>query len=153
MNTNTENTIKAVVSHKPYPVLIEMRPAWRISLILICIEVVAGDKKYLDIDKVNILVWMLIRRKKWEGYEDFLLDRTKSPPLISIDSATFKATEYALAKGVLTMEKGRLYLTPNSERVLSLLHENEIMTDEIDFLERLGKKLTEKKIKALTGRL
>tara|TARA_R110002049_G_scaffold309141_1_gene517570 strand:+ start:13183 stop:13446 length:264 start_codon:yes stop_codon:yes gene_type:complete len=71
-----DNTIRAVISDKAYPVPIEMRPLWRICLIVTSIAVVSGDKKYLDSKKVNILVWMLIRKKRWEEYEKYLLDRT-----------------------------------------------------------------------------
>ena len=142
---------RVVFSDKPYAVPIEMRPLWRICLILLAIDVVSGSKRYLDITKVNILVWMLIRKSKWEEYENFLSGRSLDLPLVSVDTATYKAVEFALAKNLATLDSGRIHLTGESDALISLMRENEIMDEEFNFLSRNGKYLTEKKVKALTG--
>ena len=151
MNENA--TVKTVISDKSYPVPIEMRPLWRICLIVISLAVVSDDKRYLDVKKVNILVWMLIRRTRWDEYEDFLTGRTLDIPLVSVDTATYKAVEFAIAKEFVTLEAGRLYMTKNSDELYSLLLKNDIMKAEIEFLTINGKKLTEQKVKELTGGL
>lgn len=145
--------LKPIISDKPYPVPIEMRPLWRICLIVISIAVVSDEKKYLDIKKVNILVWMLIRRARWNEYERFLLDQSKDIPLVSVDTATYKAVEYSLAKEFVTLDSGRLHMTTKSDELFSLLKQNELMLDEIEFLRTNGKKLTDLKVKELTGGL
>lgn len=145
--------LKPVISDKPYAIPIEMRPLWRICLITISILVVSGGKKYLDVKKVNILVWMLIRKHKWNEYRAYLQEESFNLPLVSVDTATYKAVEYSLAKGFVTLESGRLYATVKSEELLKLLLGNDIMSDEIDFLKECGKKLTDSRIKALTGGL
>jgi len=144
---------RAFISDKPYPVAIEMRPLWRICLIIISIAVVSGNKKYLDLKKVNILVWMLIRRSRWNEYEDFLLGRAFDIPLVSVDTATYKAVEFSIAKGFLSLEGGRLHITESGEDLYSILTDNEIMHEEIGYLEQVGKKLSESKVKSLTGGL
>lgn len=145
--------VRATISDKPYPVPIEMRPLWRICLIVIAITVVSGEKRYLDIKKINILVWMLIRKTRWNEYESFLTGRSKDIPLVSVDTATYKAVEFAIAKEFVTLDSGRLYLTKNSDNLFSLFKEIQIMGDEIEFLSMNGKKLTDKKVKELTGGL
>ena len=147
----SEQKMKAVISDKPFPVSIEMRPLWRICLIIISIIAVSGDKKYLDAKKVNILVWMLIRKNKWEEYENYLLGRTLDIPLVSVDTATFKAVEFSIAKKFVKLESGRLYITECGEELFSVLINNDIMGEEIGFLEQLGKKLTDNKVNGLTG--
>lgn len=144
---------KAFISNKPYPVPIEMRPLWRICLIITSIAVVSGEKRYLDLKKVNILVWMLIRRSKWDEYEEFLLGHSSKIPLVSVDTATYKAVEFAIAKDFVRLEKGRLYLMENGEELFSLLNDNEIMQEEMDYLEQVGRKLTAERVKSLTGGL
>ncbi len=145
--------VKPVISDKSYPIPIEMRPLWRICLIVVSIAVVSGEKRYLDIKKANILVWMLIRRARWDEYERFLVGQSKDIPLVSVDTATYKAVEYSLAKEFVTLESGRLHMTPKSDELFSLLRANEIMQDEVSFLSANGKKLTDKKVKELTGGL
>ena len=144
---------KALISDKSYPVPIEMRPLWRICLIIMSIAVVSGEKKYLDSKKVNILVWMLIRKRRWEEYENYLLGRTNDIPLVSVDTATYKAVEFSIAKGFVLLKDGRVHLTDNGQVLQEILVNNEIMQDEMNFLHEVGKKLTDNKIKGLTGGL
>jgi hypothetical protein len=148
---NKELNVRPIVSDKPYSVSIEMRPLWRICLILICVSVVSGDKKYLNSKKVNILVWMLIRKNRWQEYEDYLLNRSENIPLVSIDTATFKAVEFSIAKGFLSLENDKIFVTDTGEELFSLLVENNIMDEEVCFLKQLGKKLSDSKVKGLTG--
>jgi len=145
--------IRTVISDKPYPIPIEMRPLWRICLIVIAVAVVSGDKKYLDIKKINILVWMLIRKKRWDEYENFLAGRSKDIPLVSVDTATYRAVEFAIAKEFVKLDSGRLHMRDSSEELFSILNKNQIMIDEIEFLSVNGRKLTDQKVKELTGGL
>ena len=148
---DTRQEFKTTVSDKPYPVSIEMRPLWRISLIIICIKIVSKEENYLDSKKVNVLVWMLIRKTRWPEYEDYLLGRTNTAPLVSVDTATFKAVEFSIAKELIYIENGRLYITEKGIALFNILLKNEIMEDEVIFLETAGKKLTDKKVAGLTG--
>lgn len=148
---NKELNVKPIISDKPYSVSIEMRPLWRICLILICVSVVSGDKKYLNSKKVNILVWMLIRKNRWQEYEDYLLSKSKDIPLVSIDTATFKAMELAIAKGFLSLDSEKVFVTERGDDLFSILIENNIMEEEVSFLKKLGKNLSDNKVKGLTG--
>jgi hypothetical protein len=148
-----ESKVKVVISDNPYPIPIEMRPIWRIALIIVSIHIVSGEKKYLDLKKVNILVWMLIRKNRWEEYQDYLLGLSDKLPLVSIDTATYKAVEFSMAKNLtqLDAESGRLNLTPEGNTFFSILVANDIMSEEIQFLKHVGKKLSDTKIKDLSG--
>lgn len=148
---NKELNVKPIVSDKPYPISIEMRPLWRICLILISVCIVSGDKKYLNSKKLNILVWMLIRKNRWQEYEEYLLGRTEEVPLVSIDTATFKAMELSIAKGFLSLKGDRVFINESGEELFSTLVENSIMEEERSFLTLLGKKLSDSKVKGLTG--
>lgn len=150
---NEKNKVKTIISDKPYPLPIEMRPLWRICLIVVSLAVVSGDKRYLDVKKVNILVWILIRRARWDDYEGFLHDRSKDIPLVSVDTAMYKAVEFAIAKEFLTLKVGRIYMTKNADDLYALLVENGIMDAEISYLKINGKKLTDRKVKELMGGL
>lgn len=150
---NSERNIIPLISDKPYPVPIEMRPLWRIGLVIISIIRVSGDKKYLDTKKLNILVWMLIRKNRWSEYESYLRELTVDVPLISVDTATYKATELCMAKSLVTLSDGRLHITDKGETVYNAILKSEVMQEELEFLDELGKKLTDAKVKGLTGGL
>ncbi len=150
---SAESKLRGVINLRPYPVPIEMRPLWRICLILNSIFVVSGDKRYLDAKKLNILVWMLIRKARWREYEDFLCGNSRVLPLVSVDTATYKAVEFSIAKGFIKLGEGRVYLTEEGVRLRTLLMDNEIMSSEVAFLSEVGRKLTNEKVKKLTGEL
>jgi hypothetical protein len=147
-----EQKINVIIDNKPYPIPIEMRPLWRVCLILICIAVVSGDKRYLSSKKINILVWMLIRKNKWPDYGDYLTDRVIDSPMISVDTATFRGIEFAKAKGFLYFDSEKIYITDSGYDLYLILLENDIMRDEIHFLEEYGNKVTDRKIKNLTNK-
>lgn len=140
---------KPVISKKPYSIPIEMRPLWRISLLVASIVTLGGEKRHLSIKKANMLVWMLIRQSRWDEYEDYLYGRSMDLPLVSTDTATYKAVEFALAKGLITLNSGRLHASDSGMEFYKLLVENDIMTNEMSFLESVGKKLTDKKVRAI----
>ncbi len=150
---NEARNIKPVISDKPYSVPIEMRPLWRICLILASIARLSGDKRYLSVKKVNMLVWMLIRKKRWQEYEDYLCGRSLDLPLVSADAATYKAVEFALAKDFIQLRDGRLHITGSGLEVYQLVIDNEVMTEEVWFLEKVGKKLSDRKVKEISGGL
>jgi hypothetical protein len=94
---------------------------------------------------------MLTRKSKWDTYESYLLDRTSSVPLVSVDTATYRAIEFSRAKEFIIIQGKRLYITETGRGIFDLLVQNGIMLDEREFLASLGKKLTDKKVKSLIG--
>ncbi|MGY8812675.1 MAG: hypothetical protein ACKVK5_16750 [Pseudomonadales bacterium] len=150
---DNERIIRPMISDKPYSIPIEMRPLWRIGLIIISIIRVGGEKKYLDTKKLNILVWMLIRKNRWPEYEGYLKEQVVDIPLISVDTATYKAAEICMAKSLVSLSEGRFYITAAGEGIYRTIVENAVMQEELDFLDGLGKKLTDVKVKGLTGGL
>lgn len=141
---------KPVISKKAYSIPIEMRPLWRISLLIASVGTLGGENRYLSVKKANMLVWMLIRQNRWDEYENYLYGRSMDLPLVSTDTATYKAVEIALAKKLIDLESGRLHISDAGMKLYHLLLENDIMPKEISFLENVGKKLTDKKVKEIT---
>ncbi|MBA2781112.1 hypothetical protein [Billgrantia kenyensis] len=148
-----KSTIKTKISRRDFPIAIEMRPLWRISLIVIAIKIVGGDKLYLDTKKLNILVWMLIRSVNWDDYEEYLHGRALDIPFVSVDAATYKAVEFASAKQFIYIEESRLYITEQGCQLFDLLVNVQVMEAERAFLQKNGKKLTDTKVKEITGKL
>lgn len=147
---NDHSIAKPVISNKAYSVPIEMRPLWRIGLLIASIGVLGGEKRYLSVKKANMLVWMLIRQNRWEHYESYLNGRSRDLPLVSTDTATYKAVEIALAKELIHLDSGRLHISNSGLELYNLLIANDIMSNEILFLKNVGKKLSDKKVKAIT---
>ena len=144
--------IKAKFNNKLYPIPIEMRPLWRICLIIISIFLVSNNDGMLSLNKLNVFVWMLIRKNKWNAYKNFLINFSDEIPLVSIDTATYKAIEFARAKNYICIENDKISLSSIGKDVYKLIVEIGIMIEEIQFLNDIGAKLTENKVKILAGR-
>ena len=80
------------------------------------------------------------------------MGRTDDIPLVSVDTATFKAIEFLVAKNLVSISSGRIHVTDNGADLYSVLIDNDIMRDEISFLINFGKRLTEDKVNGLTGK-
>ena len=143
--------MKTVISTRGYPIPIEMRPIWRISLIALSISAVGGEKKYLDLKKLNILVWMLIRKQRWGEYEEFLFDRSEKIPIVSVDTANYTAVEMGIAIRVFELNDKRLHIEQLGDELIELISKNQLLIEERSFLERVGKKLTDKKVRIIMG--
>jgi len=76
---------------------------------------------------------------------------SESPPLVSVDEATYKAVEMAISKDMVSLQAGRLYLRPSGLVLCSKVYELQLLSDEIIFLDDFGKKLTENRIGTLIG--
>lgn len=148
----SETSIKLQVTGKNYPIPIEMRPIWRVSILLVILAEVGKSKGYLDLTKLNVLIWMVIRRKNWEKYADFLTDQNHKVPLVSVDTATYKAIEIAVSRKMIKIEGKKIYLIETGRHFYSVIKQHSILTDEIDFLNEYGRKLTLKKVNLLTGK-
>lgn len=149
----SENAVKGIINARPYPIPIELRPVWRIALIVLSIHIVSGDKKYIGAKKLNILIWMVIRKSLWHEYERYLIEEKGPIPLVSVDTATYRAVEMSIAKELIKLGDGRVYLTDTGVELSKTLTENHIMGEEAEFLNNVGKKLTEVKVRLLTGEL
>lgn len=144
--------METIIDTKAYPLPIEMRPIWRISLIVLAISILGNDKGYLDLKKINILVWMLIRKLRWEEYEAFLDNTSELVPVVSVDTAQYTAVELAISEGFISVADGRLYLEELGNHLYQILTSNDLMTEERGFLIRAGKRVTKTKIDKILGK-
>lgn len=146
-------TTKVKIDSKGYAVPIEMRPIWRISMIVLVVALLEKNTSSIDLRKLNVLIWMLIRKNRWEEYRNYLLGRSNDLPFISVDTSTYKALEFAMVKEFVVIENSKIVMLDKGIKLFNLLIENDILSDELTFVSEIGKKLTQKKLDELSGRL
>lgn len=151
MNKEKIKTATTVISDVGYPIPIEMRPIWRTALICIAINIVDTNGTSLKIDKLRIFIWMLARPTKWDNYYYSLHSIEPSFFKISSDKSTDIAIEIAIVKGFVKLESDSLHLEHNGLKLLMLVEEIKLFKDEIDFLQSIKSKVTDKYIKSLIG--
>lgn len=146
--------IKVSFRNKPYPLAIEMRPLWRMCLVIIIVKNMHLKNRSIDLKKLNILLWMTIKHQNRYIFERFLIEKNAPIPFISSDQANYVAIELAFNKKLIKLSHDeRIYLTDKSEHLYNLIFENNLFKDEIDFMNNFGYKLIQKNIDKIIGKI
>lgn len=143
---------KIKISHKPYPIDIEMRPLWRISLIVLIVNFFYEKNKKLDLQRLNILLWMVIRTGKWQLYSRYLHEKDQSAPFMSSDQASFVAIEIALENKIVAYEGNKIIPLSTANELYTLIVENGLMKSEREFIAENAAKLSQTKIDGIMGK-
>lgn len=149
MNNSLAHEPKIHISDQGYPLPIEMRPLWRISLIIITIDLLQDKHNQITINKTKVAIWMLIRKQQWGFYIEKLSNKGTFD--ISIDRVDEKAIELCLAKNLITLQDSKLKNTELGLSFKSLIESEQILTDEIDFLKSISSSLTNTAVSKILG--
>lgn len=140
-------TTQVVFSDLGFPVPVEQRPLWRLSIICCCISTLGKPESGLNLNKVRVACWMLIRKHLWQQYIDYVCYGNGKKPKVAVDRATDRAIELGLEKDFFSLINGRLVISDNGALLMKISEENTLFTEEKDFLIYIKTKLTDKVIK------
>lgn len=147
-----DKTIKVAINNKPYPVPVEMRPLWRIGLFVLIVKRMNIVKKSLDLKKLNIILWMLIRNHSWESFKIFLKSSDQTPPFVTSDQANYIAIELAFNKDLIKFNEDKISTTRNGDIFFKNIMENSIFTSELQFINDNASYFTNVKIEQIMGK-
>ncbi|NNB47061.1 hypothetical protein [Pseudomonas chlororaphis] len=149
MDSTITHQPKLQISDQGYPLPIEMRPLWRISLIIITIQHLQDKHGQITINKIKVAIWMLIRKQQWNFYIEKLSNKDTFD--ISIDRSDEKAIELCLAKNLITLQDSKLQSTESGLSLNSLINEEKLLIDEINFLKSISSSLTNTAVSKILG--
>jgi len=147
-----DKTIKVSINNKPYPVPVEMRPLWRIGLVVLIVKRMNIVKKSLDLKKLNVILWMLIRSHSWENFKIFLKSSDQTPPFVTSDQANYIAIELAFNKDLIKFNEDKVSTTKNGDIFFNNIMENSIFTSELQFINDNSSYFTNVKIEQIMGK-
>lgn len=145
-------SIKISINNKPYPVPVEMRPLWRIGLVVLIVKRMNLLKKSVDLKKLNVTLWMLIRSHDWEIFQIFLNSNSKTPPFITSDQANYIAIELAFNKELIKFNEEKIITTKNGDLFFNFIIENSIFSNELNFINQNSSSFTNVKIDQIMGK-
>lgn len=148
----SNKTIKVAINNKPYPVPVEMRPLWRIGLVVLIVKRMNIVNKSLDLKKLNVILWMLIRSHSWENFKIFLKNSDQIPPFITSDQANYIAIELAFNKDLIKFNEDKISTTKNGDIFFEQIIENSIFTSELKFINDNLSYFTNVKIEQIMGK-
>lgn len=145
-------SIKISINNKPYPVPVEMRPLWRIGLVVLIVKRMNLLKKSVDLKKLNVTLWMLIRSHDWKIFQIFLNSNSTNPPFITSDQANYIAIELAFNKELIKFDDEKIITTKNGDIFFNSIIENSIFSKELNFINQNATSLTNVKIDQIMGK-
>lgn len=140
------------IDNKPYPVPVEMRPLWRISLVVIIVKTMIIKNKTIDLKKLNVMLWMLIRNQEWEKIKIFLIEKDQPAPFISSDQANYIAIELTFKKGLIRFDQDKIETTYLADNFYEQILKHGLFKDEIKFIDNYLSKITFDKIAQILGK-
>lgn len=143
---------KICINNKPYPVPVEMRPLWRIGLVVLTVKRMSTLKKSLDLNKLNVVLWMLIRNHNWEEFNIFLRNNHENIPFITSDQANYIAIELAFNKGLIKFNEEKIITTQDGDNFFHQIIENSIFNNELNFINENASYFTNVMIDKIVGK-
>ncbi len=142
-----------VFKERPESIPGDLRPLWRIGLVLLMLYAASRGKRS-SFGRLHVLNWAL---RSDEG-RDALLGILKGQlfpgtVVVRIEPSLNRAVDFAHGEGLLKKVGGaHIVLTSHGEAEAKRLFEHkELYVSERDYLEQVGKKLTEKLVNDLFG--
>jgi hypothetical protein len=138
---------------KPMPIAAELRPDWKIAILLLLLHVSSHAGKS-SLKRLHVLNWAIRSPKHRKEFEE----AQKNPlPLfgfnVRFEPAFSRAIDLAVGDQLVSWVGGnRLQITPKGRRwIADILKDKSLMQDERDFLSRIGKSVTEKGAEEVLG--
>lgn len=145
-----EDSQKIIFSQKKISIPTDLRPMYKISLILMMLKLNGYSKKlsYLQIQYLN---WAMKHREKIEelnlSNDELPFDTIRLDPFIDI------AIEYCIGEKLIQLTKqGKLELTVKAEVFINKIIKEKLLKDEYSILKDIGsRKITDEKIRLMIG--
>jgi len=139
-------------SDSGYPLPIEKRPLWRLCLMCLCIKYFGRAETGLNITKLKISTWMLIRSQRWDEYIDSAYNNVRLSHSVGADYDTDRSIELGLRKEIFSLNgKNNIVLLQRGEDLLNLCDEVDAFINEVDFIKLIKPKFTDAFIYKLMG--
>lgn len=136
-------------TERPSPIPAILRPAWRITSLLLCLAQCRAGKA--NRKQLHVLNWAA---RNSEAQKTFLkvLDGTMDPDeaIVRFDPVLDRAVHFAVGEQLVFQSGDQLVMTAKGESLVkAVMKDRECMTEEKEFLRKIGRKLTQAQVEAL----
>jgi hypothetical protein len=143
-----------VFRSRPKSIPGDLRPLWRIGIILLILRLASWGKKS-SLGRLHVLNWAIRTEENREELEEVIAGNiSPDTVIVRIEPSLNRAIDFAHGEGLLEFVSGdRVQLTPIGKSATNkLLNQDNLFREEKLFLRRIGKTgLTEKIVKELFG--
>lgn len=135
---------------KPMPLYAELRPLYKISQLLLVLDIASRGKR-ANLIKLHLFSWVL----KTEQREKILLESAEQGKILfgfwGIDPAVNVALQFAMAEGFVFWDKGAYKISEKGTLFIRKSDLHDLFIDEVKFLKAIGNKITDTMINDVTN--
>ncbi|QBG34598.1 hypothetical protein [Litorilituus sediminis] len=140
------------ISNRKEFISCELRPVWRISLLVLIVKFVGRANK-ASRNKIHLVNWALKKSEHVDSYISYTQQRTNKRPFINLDPAMDKAIDYALYSKLVTVDNNRVTLSDAGIELANQLMKLEAFEVEKSVFKSMKSNLSEDKVtKAFEGK-
>lgn len=135
---------------KPMPLLADLRPIYKIGQILMVLKISSRGGR-ASLGKIQLMNWGM----KSDLRRSLLIESASGDQVVvgvwGMDPIINFALQFATAEMLIERDRGSYKLLPKGEKYVSAIINSGAMDDEKEFLEKIGKNITESKIQEIIG--
>lgn len=142
-----------VFNQRPESIPGDLRPLWRIGLVLLMLHMASWGKKS-SFGRLHVLNWALRSDEGRDALLGILNGRLlPGTVVVRIEPSLNRAVDFAHGEGLLRRVGGdRVELTSTGEaEARRILQQDDLFANEREYLKQVGKKLTETLVAELFG--
>lgn len=140
----TELNTPFIFRSRPEAIPGDFRPLWRIGILLLILFASSRGGKS-SFGRLHVLNWAIRTLENRKTLIDLIEGKIKPDTIIArIEPSLNRAVDLAYGEGLIDRISNRISLTPHGLGIArNLYQELDIFREEKQFLEKIGKKLTE----------
>lgn len=133
---------------RPTPVLAALRPEWRIASLLLTLYQCWGNRATRR--QLHVLNWALRSSDARQTFAHVIAGKVRpDEAIVRFDPVVERALQFASGEGLVTLSGEMVFLTDKGEQFVKLLmRQKDCMVVEKEFLNSLGRKLTQVQVDA-----
>lgn len=123
----------------------ELRPIWRISLLLLILKMLGRGNK-ASRNKVQLANWAIKDSRHLDSYLQYCSNKNQRP-FINLDPALDKAIDYALHSQLVTIGDDKITLTEQGVTAALKIEKQDVFQIEKEKFKKIKSQLSEDKVK------
>ncbi|EPO0813378.1 TPA: hypothetical protein ACKRY9_000858 [Proteus mirabilis] len=135
---------------KPMPIYASLRPLFKICQILLILDL-ASRGKCSSLIRLHLFVWVLKDEERKKMLLRSLEEKNNIPSVWGVEPSVNFSLQFALAEGLIFKAGTSFKLSPKGSEFIKTSRSCELLSNDSNFLKKIGLRVTEKMIEATTN--
>lgn len=141
--------------YKPDPIPYQCRLSYKMTIIALLIGCTSSGRGGVSLSKIHLISTYMYSEKERDSLLNYLERKSGSYVMLRYDPLVNKVMEFLIADKITYQQKnGYFRLTEKGKAYVDkVIKENDLLVEEKEFINKIGKNLPESQIKKIEGAL